>query len=164
MVLAAHLDADAEGALDPRLLEQRQNDPFRSQLGGQSGHLFAEEGLFVLAHLRLVQLDHRTVGVPPGPLAVTVMFDGQGIAHPRRVGIASHVGLLIKRPTLGCAKSVLVGKFEELVVPATYAFPLGSTVTPYPMSALLPPRKEEYTRAEPLGFSLVRKASVFPPP
>src|SRR5918999_2419701 len=42
-----------------------------------------------------------------------VMFDGQGIAHPRRVGIASHVGLLIKRPTLGCAKSVLVGKFEE---------------------------------------------------
>ncbi|PYT02549.1 MAG: deoxyribonuclease V [Acidobacteria bacterium] len=42
-----------------------------------------------------------------------VMFDGQGIAHPRRVGIASHVGLLIERPTLGCAKSVLVGKFEE---------------------------------------------------
>jgi deoxyribonuclease V len=42
-----------------------------------------------------------------------VMFDGQGIAHPRRVGIASHVGLIINRPTLGCAKSVLVGKFEE---------------------------------------------------
>src|SRR5436853_7888790 len=43
----------------------------------------------------------------------TVMFDGQGIAHPRRVGIASHVGLLIERPTFGCAKSVLVGKYEE---------------------------------------------------
>ncbi len=42
-----------------------------------------------------------------------VMFDGHGIAHPRRVGIASHVGLLIERPTLGCAKSVLVGKYEE---------------------------------------------------
>src|SRR5918998_3000215 len=42
-----------------------------------------------------------------------VMFDGQGLAHPRRVGIASHVGLMVKRPTLGCAKSVLVGKFEE---------------------------------------------------
>ena len=42
-----------------------------------------------------------------------VMFDGQGIAHPRRVGIASHVGLLLKRPTLGCAKSVLVGRYEE---------------------------------------------------
>ena len=42
-----------------------------------------------------------------------VMFDGQGLAHPRRVGIASHVGLMIERPTLGCAKSVLVGKYEE---------------------------------------------------
>ncbi|MDT4897745.1 MAG: deoxyribonuclease [Acidobacteriota bacterium] len=42
-----------------------------------------------------------------------VMFDGQGIAHPRRVGIASHVGLIVNRPTLGCAKSVLVGKYEE---------------------------------------------------
>jgi deoxyribonuclease V len=42
-----------------------------------------------------------------------VMFDGQGIAHPRRVGIASHVGLFLDRPTFGCAKSVLVGKYEE---------------------------------------------------
>src|ERR1041384_6817040 len=42
-----------------------------------------------------------------------VMFDGQGIAHPRRVGIASHVRLLIERPTFGCAKSVLVGRYAE---------------------------------------------------
>jgi deoxyribonuclease V len=42
-----------------------------------------------------------------------VMFDGQGRAHPRRLGIASHAGLILNRPTLGCAKSVLVGKFEE---------------------------------------------------
>jgi deoxyribonuclease V len=42
-----------------------------------------------------------------------MMFDGQGLAHPRRVGIACHFGLLIERPTLGCAKSVLVGKYEE---------------------------------------------------
>ena len=42
-----------------------------------------------------------------------VMFDGQGIAHPRRIGIASHVGLLLNRPTFGCAKSVLVGRYEE---------------------------------------------------
>jgi deoxyribonuclease V len=43
-----------------------------------------------------------------------VMFDGQGIAHPRRVGIASHVGLFLNRPTLGCAKSVLVGRYADL--------------------------------------------------
>jgi deoxyribonuclease V len=42
-----------------------------------------------------------------------VMLDGQGIAHPRRVGIASHVGLLVGRPTVGCAKSVLVGSYED---------------------------------------------------
>ncbi|HEX8234345.1 MAG TPA: deoxyribonuclease V [Abditibacteriaceae bacterium] len=42
-----------------------------------------------------------------------VMFDGQGLAHPRRLGIASHAGLLLHRPTIGCAKSVLVGKFDE---------------------------------------------------
>ena len=42
-----------------------------------------------------------------------VMFDGQGIAHPRRLGIASHVGLWLETPTFGCAKSVLVGRYEE---------------------------------------------------
>jgi deoxyribonuclease V len=41
-----------------------------------------------------------------------MMFDGQGIAHPRRFGIASHVGLFIEKSTFGCAKSVLVGKYE----------------------------------------------------
>ncbi len=41
-----------------------------------------------------------------------VMLDGQGIAHPRRMGIGAHFGLLVNRPTIGCAKSVLVGKFE----------------------------------------------------
>ena len=42
-----------------------------------------------------------------------VMFDGQGVAHPRRVGIASHMGLILDRPTFGCAKSVLVGRYDE---------------------------------------------------
>lgn len=41
-----------------------------------------------------------------------VMLDGQGIAHPRRLGIASHFGLITGCPSLGCAKSVLVGKFD----------------------------------------------------
>jgi deoxyribonuclease V len=43
-----------------------------------------------------------------------IVLDGQGIAHPRRFGIASHLGLLTNRPALGCAKSILVGRHEEL--------------------------------------------------
>jgi deoxyribonuclease V len=43
-----------------------------------------------------------------------VMIDGQGYAHPRRFGFACHFGLLVGVPTLGCAKSLLVGKFENL--------------------------------------------------
>jgi deoxyribonuclease V len=41
------------------------------------------------------------------------IVDGQGFAHPRRLGIASHIGLLIDKPTIGCAKSRLIGTFEE---------------------------------------------------
>lgn len=40
--------------------------------------------------------------------------DGQGIAHPRGLGLASHLGLLIQKPTIGCAKTRLVGKFSEV--------------------------------------------------
>src|SRR5947209_4974534 len=43
-----------------------------------------------------------------------VMIDGAGFAHPRRVGLASHVGLCLDRPTIGCAKSRLIGRSEEL--------------------------------------------------
>lgn len=43
-----------------------------------------------------------------------VIFDGQGYAHPRRFGIACHGGVLWDVPTIGCAKSILVGTHGEL--------------------------------------------------
>ena len=41
------------------------------------------------------------------------MIDGQGIAHPRRLGLAAHLGLFFDKPTIGCAKSRLTGTYEE---------------------------------------------------
>jgi len=57
------------------------------------------------------------------------MADGQGIAHPRRMGLAAHLGLLLDVPSFGCAKSRLFGEgrapnaargsFEYLTAPNT---------------------------------------------
>lgn len=41
------------------------------------------------------------------------IIDGQGIAHPRRFGLACHLGLFFDKPTVGCAKSRLTGSFED---------------------------------------------------
>ncbi|MHB1319133.1 MAG: deoxyribonuclease V [Anaerolineae bacterium] len=97
----------------------------------------ARAAVVVLEYPSLLEIEHATTEGPvtfpyiPGiltfreaPAALealsmlatdpdVLMFDGQGFAHPRRVGLASHLGLLLSRPSIGCAKSRLCGSFQE---------------------------------------------------
>ena len=57
----------------------------------------------------LLQAFRKLVAVPD-----VVLADAQGIAHPRRLGLASHLGLWLDLPTIGCAKSLLCGEHGEL--------------------------------------------------
>lgn len=66
-----------------------------------SGLLSFREGAVILAA-------HAKLTHTPG----AYIFDGQGIAHPRRIGIASHIGLWWDAPTVGCAKTRLTGQHE----------------------------------------------------
>ncbi len=66
------------------------------------GLLTFREGPAILA-----ALDHLTVAPD------LLIFDGQGIAHPRRCGLASHIGLLLDTPSIGCAKTKLSGRYED---------------------------------------------------
>lgn len=55
----------------------------------------------------LVQAVERLAVVPD-----LILMDGHGIAHPRRIGVATHLGLVLDIPTVGCAKKRLTGRYE----------------------------------------------------
>jgi deoxyribonuclease V len=66
-------------------------------------------GLLSFRELPVVLAAFRRLEASPD----VVLVDGQGIAHPRRLGIASHLGLWLDLPTVGCAKSRLCGEHGE---------------------------------------------------
>jgi deoxyribonuclease V len=74
-------------------------------------------GLLAFRELQPVLAACRSLSVTPHLFFV----DGQGLAHPRRMGLASHLGLFLNRPTIGCAKSRLTGYH------AAAGNPMGST-------------------------------------
>lgn len=66
-------------------------------------------GLLSFREIPMLLAAWETLRTKPEVLVV----DGIGIAHPRRLGIASHLGILLDMPTVGCAKSVLTGAYDE---------------------------------------------------
>lgn len=67
-------------------------------------------GLFAFRELPAVLDALAQLGKPPD----VIICDGHGIAHPRRFGIASHLGVLLDQPTVGVGKTLLVGRHIEL--------------------------------------------------
>jgi len=79
-----------------------------------------------------------------------IFVDGHGYSHPRRVGIASHLGLVLDTPTVGCAKSVLIGSHKE---PAKSA---GS------WAPLIAARTDDVSKTETIGAAFRARDSVRP--
>lgn len=89
-------DADSEQVIEQRIAIRLVRFPY------VPGLLSFREAPALLAAIRKLRTEPDAF-----------IFDGQGRAHPRRFGLACHVGLLIDRPSVGCAKSRLIGEHNE---------------------------------------------------
>jgi len=67
------------------------------------GLLAFREGPAIVAALELLETEPDLL-----------LFDGHGLAHPRRIGLASHIGVIVDRPSIGCAKSLLCGQHGQV--------------------------------------------------
>ncbi len=106
-VAGAVVSADAAAVAVLRTCELEVVETRRVELPGPSpGRMRYRPGLMAFAYgpplLRAFQLVESPVDV--------VMFRAHGIAHPRRLGLAAHLGLLLDTPSLGCGERVLCGE------------------------------------------------------
>ena len=85
-----------------------------------------------------------------------VMVDGAGIAHPRRIGIASHLGLWLDLPAIGCAKSILTGTYEK----AALSEQAGSWVPLTYREEIIGAAVRTRTRVNPMIISLGHRISL----
>ncbi len=89
-------DVDAHRVVERRVAVRPTRFPY------VPGLLSFREAPVIIAALRMLRCEPDMF-----------MFDGQGYSHPRRFGLACHIGVIIDRPTIGCAKSLLVGSCAE---------------------------------------------------
>jgi deoxyribonuclease V len=126
-------------ALKDRVLLRPLKDPPRIVAGVDAIYVdgLAMGGISVMSYPDLVPLEERfsiqkipfpyvpgLLSFREGPVILellrglsvrphVLLLDGQGIAHPKQMGLATHVGVALDLATIGCAKSVLFGSFEE---------------------------------------------------
>jgi deoxyribonuclease V len=83
----------------------RKTVAVRVKSAGLSAH---ESGLFSFREIPLLLKALEKI-----PDADLLLVNGHGLAHPRRFGLASHLGLIFDRPSIGCADTPLVGDYDE---------------------------------------------------